>query len=560
MRLAGLDRGAQRATTAPSRCVWPTNSSSVRGRIRAASGRSAAGGAPGAPAARRARRRAVPCAKYAARGPGPLSTVAREWGRIGVLGFGGPPAHVALLRDLTVDRRGWIDAREFEDAFAACSLLPGPALDAAGDLLRAAGRRAGRRARRRARVHPARACSSCLVIAAVALQRRAAGCRRRASARARRPRSSPSSPRPGSEADRPAPRRSSTCSPGARRRALLAGPVRGRRSCCSAGAGRSSARQHACQSTVVARADLARGQGRRALLRRRLRDHPADARRRRRAHGWMSEQAFANAVAYGQITPGPVTHTVALVGYAAGRARRRAASPPRSPSRRSFAFVLLGAPPLRAAARRAPNARAFLDGAGPAAAGAILGAAVPLLRLARAPRGSGSCSPPPRSRCSPRVPPLAVLVGGRDRGPRHYALSHGARRGAAGRDRRGPGQADPLQHGQPARQRARVPGVARGLPGGRRARGRARRRRAGAPEPRRDAARAATGRSLGYLSATSTPCSPTPRTGAPTRGAREIRDGFLYGRGAIDMKNQTAAEAVAAAHLARAGAQVQRRR
>ena len=28
----------------------------------------------------------------------------------------------------------------------------------------------------------------------------------------------------------------------------------------------------------------------------------------------------------------------------------------------------------------------------------------------------------------------------------------------------------------------------------------------------------------------------------------EIRDGFLYGRGTIDMKNQTAAEAVAAAH------------
>ena len=28
----------------------------------------------------------------------------------------------------------------------------------------------------------------------------------------------------------------------------------------------------------------------------------------------------------------------------------------------------------------------------------------------------------------------------------------------------------------------------------------------------------------------------------------ELRDGYLYGRGALDMKNQTAAEAVAAAH------------
>jgi len=32
--------------------------------------------------------------------PEPLATVVREWGRIGVLGFGGPPVHVALLREL----------------------------------------------------------------------------------------------------------------------------------------------------------------------------------------------------------------------------------------------------------------------------------------------------------------------------------------------------------------------------------------------------------------------------------------------------------------------------
>ncbi len=56
-----------------------------------------------------------------------LGTVLREWGRIGVTGFGGPPAHIALLRRLCVDRRGWLDAGEFEDAIAACNLLPGPA-------------------------------------------------------------------------------------------------------------------------------------------------------------------------------------------------------------------------------------------------------------------------------------------------------------------------------------------------------------------------------------------------------------------------------------------------
>ena len=56
-----------------------------------------------------------------------LATIAREWTRLGVTGFGGPPAHVALLRALMVDRRRWMDASAFEDANAACGLLPGPA-------------------------------------------------------------------------------------------------------------------------------------------------------------------------------------------------------------------------------------------------------------------------------------------------------------------------------------------------------------------------------------------------------------------------------------------------
>ncbi|MDQ2811929.1 MAG: chromate transporter, partial [Actinomycetota bacterium] len=56
-----------------------------------------------------------------------LGTVLREWGRIGCTGFGGPPAHIALLRRLCVQREGWLDAIEFEDAIATCNLLPGPA-------------------------------------------------------------------------------------------------------------------------------------------------------------------------------------------------------------------------------------------------------------------------------------------------------------------------------------------------------------------------------------------------------------------------------------------------
>jgi chromate transporter len=93
-------------------------------------------------------------------------------------------------------------------------------------------------------------------------------------------------------------------------------------------------------------------------------------------HHWMTAAQFLNAVVLGQITPGPVTQTVAVVGYAAAGigggvlASAVAFSP-------SFAFVLLGAhrfDRLRSNAR----VRAFLDGAGPAAIGAILGSAVPL--------------------------------------------------------------------------------------------------------------------------------------------------------------------------------------
>src|SRR6266567_2317627 len=56
-----------------------------------------------------------------------LWTVSGEWGRIGCIGFGGPPTHIALLRTLCVQRRKWLAEREFEDAIAACNLLPGPA-------------------------------------------------------------------------------------------------------------------------------------------------------------------------------------------------------------------------------------------------------------------------------------------------------------------------------------------------------------------------------------------------------------------------------------------------
>jgi chromate transporter len=91
---------------------------------------------------------------------------------------------------------------------------------------------------------------------------------------------------------------------------------------------------------------------------------------------WMTNQQFLNAVALGQITPGPVVATVAAVGYAAhglGGAVLAAvvAFVP------SFSFILLGGRRFEQL-RNNHNARAFLDGAGPAAIGAILGAAITL--------------------------------------------------------------------------------------------------------------------------------------------------------------------------------------
>ncbi|MBA2347252.1 MAG: chromate transporter, partial [Solirubrobacterales bacterium] len=100
-------------------------------------------------------------------------------------------------------------------------------------------------------------------------------------------------------------------------------------------------------------------------------------------NGWLSQAEFLNAVALGQITPGPVVQTVAAVGYGAagipgGALAALVAFAP------SFALVI-GLAPRFARLRDNPSARAFLDGAGPAAVGAILGAAVVLLDGVREP-------------------------------------------------------------------------------------------------------------------------------------------------------------------------------
>jgi chromate transporter len=91
---------------------------------------------------------------------------------------------------------------------------------------------------------------------------------------------------------------------------------------------------------------------------------------------WMTAARFLDAVALGQVTPGPVVQTVAVVGYAAagvggGLLAALVAFTP------SFAFVLFGGRHFDRLRGNGP-VQAFLTGAGPAVIGAIAGSAIPL--------------------------------------------------------------------------------------------------------------------------------------------------------------------------------------
>jgi chromate transporter len=327
-----------------------------------------------------------------------LGVVLREWGRIGCIGFGGPPAHIALLRDLCVERRGWLSDREFEDAIAATNLLPGPASTqlaiycawrvggVAGalvgglsfilpglvailvlaalflaasppDLVLGAGAGAG------------------AAVAAVALQasaKLAPASWLRAASR---------------------PRWVAYGLAGALAAAVLGAWVVLVLLACGAlevtlqrrrptdgglagvnpwpllaAAGAASGGPLALAWVAFKVGALSYGGGFVIIP---LMQHDAVD-----AYHWMTDAQFLNAVALGQVTPGPVVHTVAVVGYAAGGvgggllAALVAFAP-------SFAMVLAGARRFDVL-RASPTVRAFLDGAGPAAVGAILGAAVPL--------------------------------------------------------------------------------------------------------------------------------------------------------------------------------------
>ena len=365
-------------------------------------------------------------------GTASLATVAREWTRIGVTGFGGPPAHIELLRQLCRRAPPLARAHEFEDANAACRHAPRPGFDTAGDLLCLPGRRTVRGDRRRAGVHRPGGRSDPRPVGRVpADSRRRCGCGGRVPAPVRPSRRSRFT-RPG--ADRP-----ELCARSARATARAA---MGRLSPCRLRSGSVARRLSGARAAGLRRARAGAAAAACSRPRGLCRWAACPGSSARGGLGALAWTAFKvgalsfgggfviiplmqgdavhvlplddqrpvpDAVALGQITPGPVVATVAAVGYAAHGVGRR------DPRRAvafipSFSFVLVGGRAVRSAARKA-GPRAFLDGAGPAAIGAIFGAAITLatradrglaVRDARRRRGRAAGSAPRRRRDASR--------------------------------------------------------------------------------------------------------------------------------------------------------------
>lgn len=59
-------------------------------------------------------------------GQSSLGEIARVFLRLGLVGFGGPAAHIALMEEEIVRRRRWLTHEEFLDLLGATNLIPGP--------------------------------------------------------------------------------------------------------------------------------------------------------------------------------------------------------------------------------------------------------------------------------------------------------------------------------------------------------------------------------------------------------------------------------------------------
>ena len=58
--------------------------------------------------------------------PTSLGEIARLFAKLGTIAFGGPAAHVAMMEDEVVRRRGWLTRDQFLDYLGATNLIPGP--------------------------------------------------------------------------------------------------------------------------------------------------------------------------------------------------------------------------------------------------------------------------------------------------------------------------------------------------------------------------------------------------------------------------------------------------
>jgi chromate transporter len=319
----------------------------------------------------------------------PLSIVIREWGRIGLTSFGGPPAQVAMLRELCVDRRRWIDEHEFEHANAATQLLPGPGgTQLAIYCARRVGGDLGALLGGLAFILPGLVIV--LAISAVALGdspplwARAVGAGAAAAVVAVVVQAGLALGRT-SVVGRGVRAFLFLVAGGAATVALGVGVVLVIVACGLIELGwrrRGTALAVSPLPLVFAVATIpalawtavkvgALSYGGGFVIIPLMQGDAVDT------HGWMTDAEFANAVAYGQLTPGPVVHTVAMVGWAAAGfgGATLAATLGFAPS---FLMIYLFGDRFVALRESAP-ARAFLDGAGPAAVGAILGATVPLV-------------------------------------------------------------------------------------------------------------------------------------------------------------------------------------
>jgi chromate transporter len=326
-----------------------------------------------------------------------LGEIAREWTRIGCIGFGGPPAHIALLRTLCVQQRHWLSEAQFERAIAATNLLPGPAstqlaIYCAWRLRGGAGALVGGACFIVPGLIVILALSVLFLAGSPPAWVRGAGLGAGSAIAA-------VAVRVGSDVALPIWRRADRSS---MRLRIAAYALAGGAAAATAGPwlvlvllacgaleliwrgalrdARAAVLHWPLLATVATTGDigalswtafkvgaLAFGGGFVIVP---LMEADAVGH-----HHWMTHAQFLNAVALGQITPGPVTQTVAAVGYAAGGlgAGLLAALIAFAPS---FCFILIGAQ------RLLHNERvvAFLAGAAPAAAGAIIGAAIPLTR------------------------------------------------------------------------------------------------------------------------------------------------------------------------------------